>query len=272
MIQRLRPLLGLPLLLLMMACNLNVPQDSGVITANNGNGGTVRQATLIPGASRTLAHGEISDNWAGYIVRPLPRSAQDGSVSDIKAQWIIPAVSCSPSETYSAVWIGIDGQGDRTVEQIGTSQDCANGQPNYYAWMELYPRPARDAVGLAIQPGDMVSAEVQFTADGQFQLSLTNLSNGGNFSVTRAVPGARRRTAEWIAEAPYFHGILALANFGTVQFSNASVTMRGHAGPITDRAWQSIGTVMASAAGVVKAQPYVPINNGSIFDVVWKSS
>ncbi len=41
------------------------------------------------------------------------------------------------------------------------------------------------------------------------------------FSTTQEA-NAKRRSAEWIVEAPSLGGVLSLANFGTVQFTNAS--------------------------------------------------
>src|SRR5437867_8770774 len=56
-----------------------------------------------------LSNGK-SLNWSGYAVQtsfllPLP-----GSVSDVRGDWKVPAVSCTGTgNSYSAAWIGIDG-------------------------------------------------------------------------------------------------------------------------------------------------------------------
>ena len=53
--------------------------------------------------------------------------------------WIVPTVTgSSRGTTYSAVWVGIDGYSDSTVEQIGTEEDVVNGGPSMHAWWEMY--------------------------------------------------------------------------------------------------------------------------------------
>jgi hypothetical protein len=80
-----------------------------------------------------------STNWSGYAV-----TGPNGSVTDVKASWKVPLVTC-PTNTangsggYAAFWVGIDGWSSSTVEQIGTDSDCvslsgAPYTPTYYAW------------------------------------------------------------------------------------------------------------------------------------------
>jgi len=53
----------------------------------------------------------------------------------------VPTVAAAGTqETASAIWVGIDGSSDRTVEQIGTEQDWSMGAPVYYAWLRCIPR------------------------------------------------------------------------------------------------------------------------------------
>src|SRR5271163_4846802 len=65
-----------------------------------------------------------SENWSGYAVV----GAAD-SVSDAKASWTVPAVTCGASRrspsAYSSFWVGIDGYSSSTVEQTGTDSDCS---------------------------------------------------------------------------------------------------------------------------------------------------
>ena len=78
-----------------------------------------------------------STNWSGYAV-----TGPDGSVTDVKGSWKVPDVVCSSPGTpnsYASFWVGIDGYGSNTVEQIGTDSDCSGGNAVYYAWYEFYP-------------------------------------------------------------------------------------------------------------------------------------
>jgi Peptidase A4 family len=98
-------------------------------------------------------------NWAGYAV-----TGAAGSVSDVKGSWIVPSVTCSPSQNaYSAFWTGIDGYSSSTVEQTGTDSDCQSGSATYYAWFEFYPNPSFLVSGFTVTPGDQISAEVSYS-------------------------------------------------------------------------------------------------------------
>ena len=59
------------------------------------------------------ASGATSLNWAGY-------SATGSSFTSVTATWTQPAVKARTAETYAAFWVGLDGDGSDTVEQIGT--------------------------------------------------------------------------------------------------------------------------------------------------------
>src|SRR5207245_6887560 len=131
--------------------------------------------------------------------------------------------SCANS--YSAAWIGIDGDNSSTVEQCGTDQDYLNGQPQYYAWYEMYPKALQilSPTTYPVAPGDNIQAEVQSLANGQFRLTLANDGASGghpswSFATTQKLNQAKRTSAEWIMEAPWSGGVLPLADFDHVTF------------------------------------------------------
>src|SRR5579864_3019408 len=87
---------------------------------------------IIPSFHATATKNSImpagSTNWAGYVVKAPP-----GKISNVKMSWIVPAVSCSVlMQTYGVVWVGIDGAGTNTVEQIGTGSNCGLLGATYY--------------------------------------------------------------------------------------------------------------------------------------------
>jgi hypothetical protein len=101
---------------------------------------------------------------------------------------------------------------------------------------------------MTIQPGDSISASVQYLTKGpnagKFDLSIVDNTRNESFStdVSSAKyqdPQAQRYCAEWTVEAPDFGGHHLLANFGEVTFSNAYATINNVTGPIDAPRWQS---------------------------------
>ena len=55
----------------------------------------------------------------------------------------------------------------------------------------MYPA-APVNLSLAVQPGDTISAWVNYVGSGQFALSITNVSTGKSFSTTQTASGVQR--------------------------------------------------------------------------------
>lgn len=220
-------------------------------------------------APRIPLRQSTSKNWSGYAIQTSLTNPQSNAVSDVKGTWTVPSVTCTSQNTYSSAWVGIDGNSDRTVEQIGTEQDCYNGSPRYYAWYEMYPKMSVNGI-LPVSAGDSVSGRVQFTGNGQFVLTLTDNTSGKSFSTTQRLMKAQRSSAEWILEAPWSGSILTLANFGTINFSGASTIVNGHTGTISDKAWQFDPITMVN--GPATATPSGLKSGGSAFSVTWSAT
>src|SRR2546426_5846265 len=221
----------------------------------------VPQLTLAPRAHDGSFQ---STNWSGYAV-----TGASGSVSDAKGSWTVPAIqgTCPSTNQYSSFWVGIDGFSSGTVEQTGTDSDCQNGVPTYYAWFEFYPHPMFSINTMTIQPGDVISAEVQYAPQTRlFTASIKNATTGQSFSTSARVNRARRSSAEWIAEAPSSAGgILPLAAFGTSFYgvdntgvaNTSDATVSGTIAPIGSfgsNVYQ-IRMVSVSDSSVTKAEP-----------------
>ena len=215
-------------------------------------------------------------NWSGYVVSGPP-----GSVSDAKGSWVVPSVvePCSSTNTYSAFWVGIDGWNSPTVEQTGTESSCINGKPNYFAWYEFFPRNEMRINSVPIRPGDVVSAEVQFS-NNKFNVSIINLTLGVSFDKSIRVNGAARSSAEWIAEAPSSRaGILPLANFGTVVFGQdysgvpgtCMATVDGSTGTIGSFGSAASAITMSGSSTLGKAQPTRLTPDRTSFTVTWRA-
>jgi len=214
-----------------------------------------------------------STNWAGYAIETNLKSPQSNAVSEVSGQWVVPTVVCPiRSTSYSSSWVGIDGYSDSTVEQAGTEQDCQRGQATYYAWYEFYPQAELSINTIKVHPGDSMSGDVKYTTTNTFTVTVSDLTTKQSFSVSRRTFGAERQSAEWITEAPSsWVGVLPLADFGTMGFTNALATVNNHSGTISDPAWQNDPvTMLVSANGPAKATVSPLSTDGSSFTATWQ--
>jgi hypothetical protein len=105
--------------------------------------------------------------------------------------------------TYSASWIGIDGYSSNSVEQIGTDSNVYNGIAVYAAWYEMFPK-APVYLGMTINAGDTISAEVNYLGLGNFRLSITDVTTGASFSTIQKSSDA----ATGVFSNPVISGII----------------------------------------------------------------
>jgi hypothetical protein len=217
------------------------------------------------GATPSLRHGPVrmrtnstSTNWSGYAVT-------GGRYTKVSSSWTVPSVSCSAT-AYSSFWVGLDGDTSGTVEQTGTDSDCSGSTPQYYAWYEMYPKfPVN--YSNPVVPGDNMSATVSTNGSGSFTLTISDTTRGWTQTTNARLKSAKLASAEVIAEAPSSSGgVLPLADFGTVNFSGASV----NGSLLTSNTPGLDAITMVTSSGTVKAQPS-SMSNGS-FSVKWSHS
>jgi|SRR5271166_5815078 len=216
-----------------------------------------------------------SENWSGYAVTGSAFTVAKGS-------WTVPTVNCSKTpSTYSSFWVGIDGYSSTTVEQTGTDSDCSGSSPRYYAWYEFYPAGSVLVSSVPVSPGNKMSASVTYSGS-EFTIKIANVTTGKTFSKSSRVSGARRTSAEWIAEAPCCTrsgGILPLADFGTVDLGSDYTGVSGTndatdgaiSGAISVFGSRVFSITMVSSGGADEAVPSALTADGTSFDVVWKS-
>jgi hypothetical protein len=260
----------------------------GSAGSTGASGSTGSTGSTGPAGAPNVTNPSISLNWAGYAI------SGDASVvrhfKHVSGSWVAPAVTCTPgSTTYSAFWVGLGGLSERStgLEQTGIEADCdANGVAHYNAWYELVPA-GPVTLKLAIAAGDSVSAAVSVQGT---HVTLRLLDDTTGASVVKHLRLARPDTssAEWIAEAPSTCNTnrsctaLALTDFGTVDFTNASArTARGVAGTISGPTWfahaialdessrRPIGARVFGPATLVTAEPTILEDSGSSFAVNW---
>ncbi len=125
-----------------------------------------------------------------------------------------------------------------------------------------------------------MSASVTYSGS-EFTIKITNETTGKSYSRSSRVSGAKRSSAEWIAEAPCCTnrgGILPLADFGTVYLGDDYTGISGTNDATDSSTSGAIGSfstqeriIMATSGGTDEAVPSVLTSDGTSFDVVWDS-
>jgi hypothetical protein len=174
----------------------------------------------LVGGTNTTSGG--SYNWSGYTA--LSSTAQ--YFTKVVGSWTVTAVTCTPEDRIVSAWVGLDGDGDSTVEQLGTSAQCFEDTPYYSSWYEMYPAGSIQ-VGSAVKPGDKITASVVRTGTS-YKLVLTDATTAGNNvseTATCALATCQDLSAEWIVERPsYSTGIVPLNQFHPMTFTSATAS------------------------------------------------
>ena len=211
----------------------------------------------------------IGRNWAGNVVDTNILNPQP-TVNSVSASWTVPTVNTG-TDGYSSAWIGIGGQFDNTLIQVGTEQDSTNGSATYYAWYELLPSTATPITTIKVSPGDQISASISMVNLNSTVWSIsiedqsTHASFQNNFNYN-----SPRLTAEWIVERPEINGALAtLANFGSVTFTDCNANLSGKTGGVTSFTHNEVimDPALINNHTVRLVTVSSPINGGTQFSV-----
>ena len=230
----------------------------------------------------------LAQNWSGY-------AATGTTYSAVTASWHVPTLTCPSGQpnTFSSQWVGIDGVNDATVEQDGTEADCTGTTASYGAWYEMFGDSAvsggaavpitSGCTGLAschVGANDLITATVSVAGNGSWTLSMNDATSPDvwAFTITISAPTTApgRSSAEWIVErpevctSPVQCGITPLADFGTVQFTNATATTTNGAQSIAALGGVPIEMVSSSTNSTLLALPGQPTGSG--FTDAWFAS
>jgi hypothetical protein len=195
-------------------------------------------ALLIPPLIRSFLAGLssrslVSLDWAGYVVVSDSENPQP-LVTGVNASWTVPQVTASQQNSFSATWIGIGGHLDNTLIQVGTEQDCVNSGRTYSAWYELVPRDVVTISTISVSPEDRMTASISLVDSGTstWSVEIEDNTTGQTFK-NNFFYDSSRLSAEWIVERPTVGRSLgALANFGSITFTNSSAEMNATSKPI----------------------------------------
>jgi hypothetical protein len=209
-------------------------------------------STFVDGPA-VITHGDAvstSTNWSGYAVT-------GGTFTYVHGAWTVPKATCASGEnSQSSTWVGLDGWGSDTVEQLGSTTGCIFGVAAYFPWTEMYPAlPV--PLDESMTPGDSMTGSVTSSGGGtSYLLVLTDKTKGWTYSAKAAAsPADEDLSAEWITElpsCPVFCDLLT--DFGSVTFRDAIAVGNGKKGPISSFAGAKAvdmenGTTLQAAVG-----------------------
>ena len=129
-------------------------------------------------------------------------------------------------------------------------------------------------VGMALKPGDKISASVTRTGTS-YALKLTDATTAGNnISVTKtcALATCVDTSAEWISERPSFSiGVVPQAQYNAFKLTRGSVTANGK----TTTIGASLGVTsitMVDATDTYNLNTVSALTGGNAFSTTWKNS
>ena len=261
------------------------PSTASTVTASTVTASTVtaRTVRVSPGGPMVAPPGQVgpastsrpghavihSLNWAGYAA-----NRAGTSFSAVSAAMDVPYLDCSAVPTsYSSHWVGLDGLGSSSVEQVGIEADCSGSTAQYYAWYEMYPKPV--TVAFKIGAGNAVQASVTYKRSARkFVLMLRDTTDGRHFARTLkcAAKACLRSSAEVISEAPSngSGGILPLADYRAASYSSIRLTTsRGRRSGLSSPSWKTYEIVGVGASShELEAEPTSPFQ-GQAFSIYW---
>jgi hypothetical protein len=164
----------------------------------------------------------VSLDWGGYVAfshygNPEP------IITGVSGLWMVPNITVTSDNSFSAVWIGIGGYSDTTLIQAGTEHDSISGREAYSAWYELLPEESVNIKTVQIHPGDKIDASITLinSATNAWSIYIYDTTTGQKFNKSFTY-NSSRLSAEWIVERPTTNnGLSPLANFGSVTFTNS---------------------------------------------------
>ena len=197
----------------------------------------------------------------------------------MSGSWIVPAVTppaTNPSgqTPQCAVWVGIDGLDNNTVEQVGTDSYVIGSKAYYYAWTEMYPAGMTEIapIALRVSAGDSMTASVQYSPPGypnQFLLTITDNTTGKSYweswheflgievlgGMDRRGPDLRKRVGREndrsAAELRQRNIYRALAMIGTTT------------GTIVNNAWDTVDVTMQNGSDAMSPGPLATAGSGA---------
>jgi hypothetical protein len=221
--------------------------------------------------SNPQGQGMLSRTWSGYVVASELDKPYE-QVVGVNASWRVPRIRVVSTDAFSSTWIGIGGRFDKTLIQAGTEHDSVNGQEYYSAWYELLPDQAVRIPDMSISAGDLITASITLVNSdtNEWSIKINDVTNGRGFHQT-FIYNSSQLSAEWIVESPIVEGqITALANFGTLLFTDAHAKIGDTVGNISRFMYSQV--IMSGDLGAQLASVSPLSADGASFNVTYLKS
>lgn len=192
--------------------------NSSSSSSNSGNGND----NNTHGASDTT----YSSNWAGAVLDGTNFQKVTGTFAVPTPQ--LPEGASQDTEYAASAWVGIDGSScQSTILQVGLDFNIKGRTVTYDAWFEWYPDYAYNFVNFDIHAGDIIRLTAASSSTTSGSVLVENLTTGQSVAHTFSNESSPlcQENADWIVE-DFVTGssLKPMANFGTVTFTNCSVT------------------------------------------------
>jgi len=192
-----------------------------------------------------------NQHWTGHVL-DSDGAATPPDMLHSTATFTVPKIVCNwsafLSDAAALYWVGLGSFGE-PLAQVGIETDCGLRafQPSQasWGWWEIANNITEQPLSTTrypVQPGDVITAETDYTGDGvaaDYIFTLTDHRNGtqvwnwgttcpGNAACPAGLATGYPQYAETAVEAPVnsFGQARALADFGTVQFTNVQYTRK----------------------------------------------
>jgi hypothetical protein len=233
---------------------------------------TSAAAGTTSGATQAVAKPAAVTNytWTGYVL-----VGHTQGFRQVTGQFKVPTVACTSANSKASFWIGLDGYGNGTVEQVGISTNCTNFVPSFQAWWEMAPNSTQ--YKFLVSPGDTISMLVKYVG-GAWNLALTDLTlndNAHKFNVTEPCPSGHvceNMTAEAVLEAD---GGKNLSNFKSASFTKIQAVDSSNAttGLVANGSvWGLAKVLMTGANGQNLADPGTITGSGQNYTLTYRQA
>ncbi|KIK61928.1 hypothetical protein GYMLUDRAFT_96327 [Collybiopsis luxurians FD-317 M1] len=172
---------------------------------------------------------QFSGNWSGAVLTSPPAGETFTTAS---GTFTVPTMVTGNGDGAAAAWVGIDGDTFPTaILQAGVFFEVSGDTVTYGAFYEWWPNFATDIPTelFSMEAGDVITVEIVATSDSQGTITLINQTKKTQFSTPQSAPTKLNllggQNAEWIVEDfTQNGGLVPLANWGTLTFTNASAS------------------------------------------------